>query len=249
MAPQNKILNHPDKEDIIKWLKVEGVSVREVANRLAQKYPRKNQSHLRVSYSTIQTFKSNYLNVHGQVLRDIKDATKLTRHWARKQEGQEQVAGTKTYKEVISQIAEQELDTRKRILSVFAIIESRLEVLFDKASSADFIDKDVEKFLIEYLKQLQGVIDQHKKYEEGYREQVDINVNVSVMTEQIQILRETVREILAELDPTMTLTFMSKLNEKMRQLTYGNSAESEKHTYLLDGVLSGNGTIEEVEFE
>lgn len=223
--------------------------MRQVASRLAQKYPRKNQGHLRVSSSTIQSFKTNYLDVHGQVLKDIKQATKLTRHWARKQDGQEAIAGTKSYQEVISQIAEQELDTRKRILNVFAIIESRLEVLFNKASEMEHVDKDVEKFLIEYLKQLQGVIDQHKKYEEGYRDQVDINVNVNVMTEQIQMLRETVREILSEMDPLLTLTFMGRLNEKMRQLTYGNGAEKDKHAYLLDGVLSGDGMIEEVEYE
>lgn len=249
MAPQNKILNHPDKEEIIKWLKVDGISVREVANRLAQRYPKKNQNHLRISFSTIQSFKTNYLNVQGQVLKDIKDATKLTRHWARKQEGQEQIADTSAYQEVIKQIAEKELDTRKRILNVFAIIESRLEVLFNKATSVDFIDKDVEKFLLEYLKQLQNVIDQHKKYEEGYREQVDINVNVNVMTEQIQILRETVREILSELDPTLTLTFMSSLNEKMRQLAYGHGTESERHGFLLNDVLGANNNIDEASFE
>jgi transposase len=248
VAPQNKILNHPDKEEIIKWLKVDGTSVREVEKRLAQRYPKKNQNHLRVSFSTIQSFKKNYLNLEGKALQDIKEASKLTRKWAKKQEALDSLAETDAYKQALMKAVESEIDTRQEIAKVFAIIDARMEVLFNKASEVDFIDKDVEKFLLDYLKQLSAVIDQHKKYEEGYREQVDINVNVNVMTEQIQVMREAVRETLADVDPALTLTFMGKLNEKMRRLSVGGDVASDRHSAILDNAL-GAGEVRDVEFE
>ena len=248
MAPNSKILHHPDKEEIIKWLKVDGISVREVEKRLAQRYPRKNQNHLRVSFSTIQSFKKNYLNIEGRVLQDIKEASRLTRKWARKQEALESISESDAYNKALMKAVESEIDTRQEIAKVFAIIDARMEVLFNKASEVDFIDKDVEKFLIDYLKQLSSIIDQHKKYEEGYREQVDINVNVNVMTEQIQIMREAMRETLSEVDPSLTLIFMGKLNDKMKTLSMGGDVAADRHSVILDNAL-GSGEVRDVEFE
>ena len=77
MSPRSKILNHPSKEDIIKWL-TEGISVREISSRLSQKYPRKNQEHLRVGPSTIQGFKAKHLNIKGKVLDVIFEDKSLS---------------------------------------------------------------------------------------------------------------------------------------------------------------------------
>lgn len=247
MAPQNKVLSHPDKEEIIRWISTEGCSVREVEKRLRQRYPKKNQQHLRVAFSTIQAFKKAHLNIQGQVLQDIKDATKLTRQWARKAEIQQQLQNSGAYLEAIKDAAEKEVDTRTEILKVFAIIEQRMATLFEKANEVDFIDKDIEKLLIEWLKQFQAVIDQHKKYEEGYREQVDVNINVTVMNEQIDILRGAMRETLAEVDPMLTMVFMGKLNDKMKGLSYGQDSASVGHAALLNSALGGD--IVEAEFE
>jgi len=246
MPPTSKILSHPDKEEIIRWLKLDGVSVRDVEKRLSQKYPKKSQAHLRVAFSTIQAFKKEHLNLEGKVLEDIKEQSKLTRLWAKRKDEAAELEKTSAYQDVLKKIASQQLDTRQKILNVFGIIESRLETIFDKASSLDFVDKDVETLLLNYLKQLQSVIDQHKKYEEGYREQVDVNINVNVMTEQIQIMRDAVRETLADTDPDLSLRFMANLSEKMKKLTYGSTQASNKHSLVLDSAL---GNITEVDFE
>jgi hypothetical protein len=247
IAPANKILSHPDKEEIIRWISTEGCSVREVENRLRQRYPKKNQHHLRVAFSTVQAFKKSHLNLQGKVLQDIKDANKLTRQWAKKKEIEQQLQNSSAYLEAIRGAAEKEINTRTEILKVFAIIEQRISTLFEKANEVDFIDKDIEKLLIDWLKQFQTVIDQHKKYEEGYREQVDVNINVTVMNEQIEILRGAMRETLAEVDPALTMTFMGKLNNKMKELAYAQDAASDRHAMLLDTALGG--TVTEAEFE
>jgi site-specific recombinase len=249
MASYNKLMSHPDKEEIIRWLSTEGVSVREIEKRLKQRYPRKHQQHLRVAFSTIQAFKKDHLNIQGKILKDIKDTNRMARQWAKKKEVEKKLQNSSAYIQAIKNAAEKEVDTRTEILKVFTIIEQRIGRLFDQANEIDFIDKDIEKLLIEWLKQFQAVIDQHKKYEEGYREQVDVNVNVTVMNEQIDVLRSAMRETLSEVDPALTMTFMGKLNDKMKELTYAqqNNTTPNRHAMLLDTALGKK--IKEAEFE
>lgn len=235
---KNKIVNHPDKEEIVHWL-TNGVSVREVERRLMDKYSKSSQEHLKVSFSSIQEFKKKYLNISGKVLSDIKEAQKLTNAWGRQKANQEAVQNLSAYKEAISRIAKNELDITEEIIKVFSIIELRMEALYNKLVNGDNRDKDSERILQTYLDQFMRVLDQHKKYVEGYREQVDVNVNVSVMSEQISVLREAIREILSEIDVALVPIFMEKLNAKMRDLVIRDTSTSGGHAALLDRALSG----------
>lgn len=219
MSPPSKILDHPDKNDIIQWL-TQGMSVREVEKRLSQKYPKKGQSHLRVSHSTIQSFKTNHLNIKGKVLEDIKDQTSSMRMWQRNLEKQKAVEETTAYQQAITKIAEEELDVRKELLKVFTIIESRIESLFEKVHNDDYINKDLEKSLQGYLDQFLKVLDQHKKYVEGYKETTEHNVNINIVNDQVTLLREAIRETMVEIDPSLALEFMNKFSIKLRELTY-----------------------------
>ena len=65
-----KVLVHPDKEEIIKQL-LEGSSVKSVESWIKDKYPRKKRMH--ISYMTLQKFRSEHLNLRGEVLDDIKN--------------------------------------------------------------------------------------------------------------------------------------------------------------------------------
>ena len=226
MSPRNKLLNHPDKEEIIKWL-TQGVSVRDVEKRLAERYPKKNQEHLRISHSTIQTFKSRHLKLKGQVLQDIKEQTQSLRTWAKRKQEEEEVQELSAYKQAITSIAQEELDVRRELLKVFTIIESRIEDLFERTQNAEgFTNKDVEKALQGYLDQFMKVLDQHKKYVEGYKDTTEHNINITVMNDQVTVLRESIRETMAEVDPTLALQFMNKLNTKMRELAYSEEGNA-----------------------
>ena len=241
MMYQNKILGHPLKEDIIKWL-TDGVSVREVEKRLADRYFKKDQAHLRISSSAIQEFKKKHLNISGKVLSDIKEASKTTRAWAKQEEEKKQLELSSSYKSAVNQIAQAELDVTKEILKVFTIVESRIEALYNKLAGKDFPDKDTEKLLAMYLDQFMKVLDQHKKYVEGYREQVDVNVNVNVMAEQVGCLRNAMREIFEEVDPSLVPIFMGKLNTKMKDLVFKSEQNSSGHAAILDAAWQDGET-------
>lgn len=247
MAPVNKILSHPDKEEIIQWI-TKGISVREIERRLKEKYPKDDQKHLQIAFSTIQSFKKMHLNLKGKVLDDIKQARKETLKWANQKDIELEVKKSLSYQEAIKDLANKELDTRNEILKVWTILEAQISKLFDKLDDHNYVDKDVHKVMQGYLNQFMNVIDQYKKYEEGYRETVDVNVNVNVMSEQIGVLREAIRDTFADVDPELTMQFMARLNEKMKALTMkGNRDMAERHSQMLDAALGHR--IEEVDFE
>ena len=66
----NKVLRHPDKEEIIKML-LNGESVKEVERWIKKKHPRSKR--LQISYMTLQKFRAENLNLKGDVLDDIKN--------------------------------------------------------------------------------------------------------------------------------------------------------------------------------
>ena len=65
----NKVARHPDKDEIIKML-LNGESVKQVDAWLKKKYPKKKRLH--ISYMTLQKFRSEHLNIKGDLLEDIK---------------------------------------------------------------------------------------------------------------------------------------------------------------------------------
>jgi uncharacterized phage infection (PIP) family protein YhgE len=156
------------------------------------------------------------------MLEDIKEYGQNLRAWSKHKEEQLEVQETSAYKKAIAQIAEEELDVRRELLKIFTIIESRIEALFERLDGNEFSNKDVEKALQGYLDQFMKVLDQHKKYVEGYKDTTEHNINITVMNDQVLILREAIRETMAEIDPGVALQFMNRLNSKMRELDYHN---------------------------
>lgn len=220
MAPKNKILNHPDKDEIVKLLS-ENVPVRKIADMLEERYPKKTQAHLRVSFPTLQEFKTAHLNLKGRIASDVeKEQSRSSKEWLQHEEVQNALDKNSAYQEVITKMATSELDTRKEILKIFALVEGRLEILYNKVNSKDAIRSDEEKLLQSYIDQLMRVMDQYKKYIDGFKETTEHNINITIATEQVNLLREAIRDTLAECDPSLAIKFMDKISSKMRMLAY-----------------------------
>lgn len=220
MAPPNKILSHIDREEIIQKL-TSGESVRGVEAWLESKYPHKTQSHLRLSSSTLQNFRTEHLNLSGQVLADITDSVFMTKEILKQEVIKQEVQSTKSYQEAINAIATERLDVQRELIEIFHILKIKVELLFNRLTGpgAEFSDKQ-ERALAKHLDQMLQSLEHYKKYVEGHVERSEHSINVNIMSDQISLIRETVREILGDLDPQLSVMFMSRLNEKMRNLTY-----------------------------
>lgn len=235
MAVKSKVLNHPDKDELIKMLS-EGVPVRKISDMLEERYNKKHQAHLRISFPTLQEFKTSHLNLKGRIASDVqKEQMRASKDWLQHQEIKSELEKNSAYKEAISKIANNELDARQEILKIFSLVENRLEVLYNKTSGKEVIRPEEERLLQSYLDQLMKVMDQYKKYIDGFKETTEHNVNINIATTQVNILRDAVRETLADCDPALAVKFMDKIYVKMRQLDY--SGDNSPNAAFLNSAL------------
>jgi hypothetical protein len=223
MAPQTKILQHPDKEEIIAQL-VNGTPVRDVAEFLRLKYTGADNAHLRVSFSTIQNFKKSYLDIDGQVARDVREAAQDAISRQRLEDGQEVVAETSAYRKKINEIVDGKLDVQRELLKIFTLLDSRIEHFYNLLSNYEFPNAREERVFQGYIDQLIKLVESYKKYVEGYSESVEHNININVMNDQINVVREAVRKSLEDTSPDLAIKFMDNLNKNMKTLEYGGSA-------------------------
>jgi hypothetical protein len=221
MAPQTKITSHPDKEEIISQL-VNGTPVRDVAEYLRLKYPGEDNSHLRVSFSTIQNFKKNYLDIDAQVARDVRATAAEAISSRRLEEGRAAVAETSAYQKKINEVVDGKIDVQREILKVFKLLEARTEHFYNLLSNYEFPNSREERVFQGYIDQLIKLIESYKKYVEGYSESVDHNINITVMNDQINVIRDAVRISLEEASSEVAIKFMDVLNRNMKSLGAGN---------------------------
>ncbi len=209
-----KILNHPDKEEVIKKL-LEGDSVKEVERWLKEKYPRTRRLH--ISYMTLQKFRAEHLNLKGEVLDDIKNRRSEIDKESVEAEAKMIVHSSSAYKQKIEQIATDKLDVSKRLLEMDSLINSRLEFYYNLLQTGGTLKED--KIFIEYINTMKGLMQDWKKYVEGIADKkVEHNINVNVVNEQARILKETVIDVLSEISPDLVTIFVEKLDGRTRVL-------------------------------
>ena len=195
------------------------MSVRDVEHRLAQMHPGIDEAHLRPSASTLQNFRKEHLNIEDRVLDDIKQASQLTREAIRHDVVQAEVEKTSAYQTKINSIVDDKLEVQKEFTKICTLMLARIEALYDHVTSHDYIDGKTERLLLGYFEQIQGAYEKVARAQEGgYSNTIDLNVTVDAVASQISVIREAVREILSELDPSLSVTFMQKLHGKLRGL-------------------------------
>lgn len=215
-----KVLNHPNKEDIIKKL-LEGSSVKEVEAWLKDKYPRRKRLH--VSYMTLQKFRAENLNLKGDVLDDIKNKRTEVDKASLEAETRMVISNSSAYQQKIEEIATSKLDVSRRLLEMDSLINSRLEFYYNMLQNGGTLKED--KIFIEYINTMKGIMQDWKKYVEGIADKkVEHNININVVNEQAKILKETVIDVLGEISPDLITVFVERLDKRTRGLT-GSFAE------------------------
>lgn len=215
---KSKILNHPDKEEIISRLN-SGSSIRKTCAWLKEKYP--NNKKLWISTVSLQHFRKTRLELDGKILRDIQDAAAVQQRAIDEQQKQALLEQTNAYRDKIDAIASTHLDTAKKILQLDAIIESRIEYWFNAIKNGDAVAQQGDKQLQQYMDRMMNLLAQYKKFVEGMADHtVQHNVNITVMNEQISLIREVIRDVLQEFNPDVAMMFVDKLNKKLNELEY-----------------------------
>jgi len=213
----SKVLRHVDKEEIIKKL-LDGESVKSVDAWLKDKYPKKKS--LWISYMTLQTFRKEHLDLHGDVLDAVKNSRADTDRNAALAEAKHIVSQSSSYQKKINEIADAELDVSKKLLQMDALVTSRLEFYYDSLASGQG-DIKHDRVFLEYLNMYKGILQDWKKYIDGVADKtIEHNININVVNEQVNVVKGVVFEVLRELEPSLIPIFIDKVNAKMDGMEY-----------------------------
>lgn len=213
-----KILRHPDKNKIIKRL-TEGQSVEEVFNWLSKK--RKDEPKLQISRATLQGFRRDHLQLEGKVLQDIQKAKTQGVEPKRAKETLRIVESSTAYKDKINAIADTHLDVAKKLIQSASIMEERMEYWYNAVKSGEQSPDGADKQMRQWMDRQMNLFQQYKKFVEGMADKtIDYNISVTVLNDQIEMIKSVIKEVLMELDAETSVLFMEKFNRKLTNIQY-----------------------------
>lgn len=258
---ENKILNHPDREEIIQKL-LAGISPNVICDWLLARYP-DDKKH-QITALTISRFRTDYLNLNRDAARhlraekarknaglpnDANRGTFLNNPGESKESRalrvkESLVNNSPTYREKLKEVKDAHLDTPKLMKELHFLLQSRIETYYNEVAirSNDGLNIKEDKMLLEYVRLATDVLKDSQKVWDDYNKQPDEgNVDLNVVHEQVGIIRDTIKDLLAEFAPELALEFMDRLNKRMTTLKY----EAQKPPDILERVERLNKRIKE----
>jgi hypothetical protein len=181
---------------------------------------------------TLQKFRSEHLNLKGDVLDDIKNRRSEVKKEADNAEVKMALSGSSHYKDMIEEIASGELDVARRFLELDKVMTSRVEYYYNLLQSGGTVKED--RVFLEYINSLRSLMQDWKKYIEGVADKkIEHNVNLNVINDQALILKEVIYEVLEEMSPDLIPIFIDRMNKKISNVSYDSE---EYKSYLVEDV-------------
>jgi hypothetical protein len=213
-----KILDHPDKDEIIAKLILD-VAPKDITDWLAGKYTNVSEAKFVIAEKSIKTFKENYLDVYNMIQEDISK-TKQAVATSTEESLELAVRGNPTYKKMMLGLAENKLEVRDMIAHLCLAVETRLGQVFDEIQEDPRnINSRIDRVLIEYGELLGGLLEKYYKFTESPADlTIQHNVTLQVVDQHISVFHDVIREVLSQLDLESSMLFMELFNEKMSKL-------------------------------
>jgi hypothetical protein len=213
-----KILEHPDKDEIIAKLVLD-YPAKDIHDWLANKYTNVSEAKFVVAEKSIKVFKENYLDVYSMIREDM---LKTKEALATSTEDQLilSVKDNPTYKKMMVGLAGKEIDIRSMVANLCIAIETRLGQVFDEIQEDPRnINSRIDRVLIEYGELLGGLLEKYYKFTENPADLViQHNVTLQAVDQHISVFHDVIRDVLSQLDLESSMLFMELFNEKMAKL-------------------------------
>lgn len=222
-------MGHPKKNWIVKMLKGP-MGVRKLSEALKEMFPDEKNKWL--SPGTLQKFRKEHLAIDGEALKYMKDVAREKKLEKDVKKEHTRVKYLPSYKEKVKEAVDLHIDIREQLAKLSLVIESRIEDLFNKAQDGEATinqERNLQGYFTTYI----SVIEKWAKYIDKVADQrIETNINVTVIEDQMALIREAIRETMMEMDPGLAVKFLERLDMKMRDLSYRNKpAKFEKiHT-------------------
>lgn len=213
-----KILEHPDKDEIISKLII-GISSKDIHDWLKSKYTNVSETKFVIAEKSINSFQDNYLDIYNLIQEDIAKSKQAVNSGTEDQL-ELAVQNNHTYKSKMLELADKEIDVRKIISNLCIAIETRLAQVFDEIQEDPRnINTRVDRLLIEYADTLGNILEKYYKFTESPADQiVQHNVTLQVVDQHISVFHDVIKEVLSQMDLETSLYFMEVFNQKMEKL-------------------------------
>jgi hypothetical protein len=214
-----KILDHPDKDEIISKLVI-GISTTDVHDWLKAKYTNVSESKFVLSEKNIKSFKDNHLDFYNDMLQDLskvqnavvtstQDQLELT------------VKSNPAYKDALLKVANKELDIETIMARMAINVETRVSQVFDTIQEDPRnINTKVDRLFAEYVDILGNLLDKYHKWKEKpvADQIIQHNVTLQVVDQHIAVFHDVIKEVLAQMDVESSMFFMETFSNKMSKL-------------------------------
>jgi hypothetical protein len=214
-----KILEHPDKDEIISKLVI-GSSPTDIHDWLKAKYTNVSEAKFVLSEKLIKSFQNTYLDFYNDVMQDL---SKVKGAITTNSTDQLDLAvkSNPSYKDALVKIANNELDIDTIMAKMAINVEARVAQIYDIVQdNPNDINTKVERVLIEYIDALGNLLDKYHKWKEGRTPDqiIQHNVTLQVVDQHISVFHDVIKEVLSQMDLETSMYFLEVFNEKMSKL-------------------------------
>lgn len=259
---EKKILNHPDREEIIKRL-LDLESVQSISKWLQAKHPENKDNQ--IAFATLAIFRKEYLNMDSESIRLLRKERQKQKmgltfnpntaaFTEKSNESQELHAlrvkdtllNSPTYRERLKTITDARLDAPRLVKELHTLLSARLESYYNEISLSPTVSDSLktDKMFAEYVRLVFDLLKDSKKITDDHSTAVDEGtVNLNIVHEQIGMVRDIVKELLAEIDPGLALEFMDRLKARLDNAQY----VSKKTPNIIDQVNKLNNKIKKMQ--
>lgn len=213
-----KILEHPDKEEIISKLII-GIPPKDINEWLSSKYTNVSELKFVIAEKSIKSFQDNYLDIYNTIQQDLAK-TKLAVSNSTEKELELTINNLPAYKSVMLKTANEELDIRLIVKRLCVAIETRLSQVFDEIQEDPRnINTRVDRLLLDYGETLGNLLEKYYKFTEAPPDTiVQNNITLQAVDQHITVFHDVIKEVLSQMDNESSLYFMEIFSQKMAKL-------------------------------
>lgn len=217
--PYSKILEHPDKDEIISKLII-GQPTNDIYDWLKSKYTNVSESKFVISDKSLKSFQNTYLDFYNDVQRDLSKTKAAVANGSQDQL-ELAIKGNSAYKDAIIRTLDNEIDIRQMVARLAINVETRLSQVFDEIQEDPRnINTKMDRLLIDYAEVFGTLLEKCYKFNEvPIADQViQHNVTLQVVDQHISVFHDVIKEVLSQMDLETSMYFMEVFNDKMSKL-------------------------------
>lgn len=214
-----KILEHPDKDEIISKLII-GQPISDIHDWLKSKYTTVDENKFVISEKILKSFQNTYLDFYTDMQQDLSK-TKTALANGTQDNLDLSIKDNILYKDTLIKTLNNELDIRQMVARLITNIETRLSQVFDEIQQDPRnINTKMDRLLIDYAEIFGTLLEKCYKFNEVPQadQVIQHNVTLQVVDQHISVFHDVIKEVLSQMDLQTSLYFMEVFSEKMSKL-------------------------------